>query len=45
MQEWINTTAEKVGKDMCILSMQERIEAKAKKAVGRRARVSRVKTR
>ena len=36
MQEWINTTAEKVGRLGCILSMQERIEAKAKKAVGHR---------
>ena len=42
MQEWINTTAEKVGEDMCILSMQEETEAKAKGPV---ARVSRVKTR
>ena len=43
MQEWINTTAEKVGEDMCILSMQEETEAKAKGPVG--GRVSRVKTR
>ena len=41
MQEWINTTAEKVGGGVCILSMQEEIEAKAKKV----KKVSRVKTR
>ena len=42
MQEWINTTAEEVGGGVCILSMQEETEAKAK---GKGAMVSRVKTR
>ena len=44
MQEWINTTAAGAGK-ACILSMQEEIEAKAKKAAAAAVRVSRVKTR
>ena len=43
MQEWINTTAGARAAWMCILSMQEETEAKAKGPVG--GRVSRVKTR
>ena len=34
MQEWINTTAAKAEDAVCILSMQERIKAKAKKSAG-----------